>query len=78
MNKPICLAMLIYIIMFKANSKFCSSSRQSECPDDFTCCRTPRGWRCFPVYEGICCSNGEFACKSDEICDIRSNACIKT
>lgn len=57
----------------------CGEKGDFECFEDSTCCKTPAGYRCFPVYSGSCCVDGTKACSMGEICDSKNgNKCIKS
>jgi hypothetical protein len=67
-------------LLFVVESKVhCGEKGEFKCYDDSTCCKTPSGYRCFPVYNGSCCIDGTYACPMGEICNSKhGNKCIKT
>ncbi|XP_070585345.1 progranulin isoform X2 [Erythrolamprus reginae] len=49
---------------------------EHSCPDENTCCRTPRGvWGCCPLPEAICCADHIHCCPKGYHCRLDQGSC---
>ncbi|XP_037546891.1 granulin b [Nematolebias whitei] len=50
--------------------------RESECPDDTTCCQLPDGsWGCCPLPKAVCCEDKRHCCPEGTTCDLVHSKC---
>jgi hypothetical protein len=84
MSKVILSVMLLCVVSNAFAKDFwqCDSMGKYSCmPNQQTCCRSrnsPTGWSCFPVQEGICCSDGISVCPKATTCNLREKRCDRT
>lgn len=51
--------------------------RESECPDDTTCCQLLDGsWGCCPLPKAVCCEDKLHCCPEGTQCDIAQSKCV--
>ncbi|RXM99603.1 Granulin [Acipenser ruthenus] len=51
--------------------------KESECPDETTCCELPDGsWGCCPMVKAVCCDDKVHCCPEGTRCDIAHSKCL--
>ncbi|XP_062330269.1 granulin b isoform X1 [Osmerus eperlanus] len=51
--------------------------KESECPDDTTCCQLLDGsWGCCPLARAVCCEDKMHCCPEDTKCDVVHSKCL--
>lgn len=51
--------------------------KESECPDDTTCCQLPDGsWACCPLAKAVCCEDKLHCCPEGTKCDLAHSKCV--
>lgn len=73
----IVIVILTQIVNISNSKVYCGENSEFKCFEDSTCCKTPSGYRCLPVYNGVCCPDGSFACPRGQFCDAKhGNKCV--
>jgi hypothetical protein len=81
MSKVILSVMILCVVSSALAKDFwmCDSMGKYSCaPNQQTCCRSrvsTTGWSCFPVQEGVCCSDGISVCPKATVCNLREKRC---
>ncbi|XP_029977512.1 granulin b isoform X2 [Sphaeramia orbicularis] len=51
--------------------------KESECPDDTTCCQLPdSSWGCCPLAKAVCCEDKRHCCPEGTKCDLTHSKCV--
>ncbi|KAG7263793.1 hypothetical protein CRUP_009977 [Coryphaenoides rupestris] len=51
--------------------------KESECPEETTCCGNSDGsWGCCPLAEGVCCEDRVHCCPAGSACNVDENKCV--
>ena len=56
----------------------CGATGKFNCQQSETCCRSRNsqtGWTCYPLVEGVCCSDGFSVCPKGTKCNLRDRTC---
>ncbi|CAL8308480.1 unnamed protein product [Boreogadus saida] len=51
--------------------------KESECPDETTCCQLPdETWGCCPMAKAVCCEDRQHCCPEGTQCDLSHSRCV--